>query len=270
MFEGVGTAFLIPPVYILATLWFSNLDLACLGLRRDQRAGRRRRGGRAVDRRRDHHRNQLACRVRLPGPVVATIILLSRRLVDPLPPDPTRPFDAVGAILSAVGMFFVVFGILQAGTQQRALRGMPPARSRVPDRVLPLHPRPGAGGEGAAAVDRAVQEPHLQSRPRHPEHAVAASHGRVVRRLRLPAGGSRLQRDRDGRRLHRRDPRRPGLVLRSAASRQEVRAADADRGRLRRHPGRDRTPARLRPRLVERSLPSCPGFCSSASASARC
>ncbi len=25
VFEGVGTAFLIPPVYILATLWFSNL-----------------------------------------------------------------------------------------------------------------------------------------------------------------------------------------------------------------------------------------------------
>jgi len=42
------------------------------------------------------------------------IILLSRRVVDPLPPDPTRPFDAVGAVLSAVGMFFVVFGILQA------------------------------------------------------------------------------------------------------------------------------------------------------------
>jgi predicted MFS family arabinose efflux permease len=48
--------------------------------------------------------------------VVATIIVLSRRLVDPLPADPTRPFDGVGAILSAVGMFFVVFGILQAGT----------------------------------------------------------------------------------------------------------------------------------------------------------
>ena len=42
------------------------------------------------------------------------ILLLSRRVVDPVPPDPTRPFDAVGAILSAVGMFFVVFGILQA------------------------------------------------------------------------------------------------------------------------------------------------------------
>jgi MFS family permease len=34
--------------------------------------------------------------------------------VDPVAPDPTRPFDTVGAILSAVGMFFVVFGILLA------------------------------------------------------------------------------------------------------------------------------------------------------------
>jgi MFS family permease len=48
--------------------------------------------------------------------VIATIVLLSRRLVDPLPPDPKRPFDAVGAILSGVGMFCLVFGILQAGS----------------------------------------------------------------------------------------------------------------------------------------------------------
>jgi len=46
--------------------------------------------------------------------VVATIVLLSRRIEDPIAPDPTRPFDALGAILSAVGMFFVVLGILQA------------------------------------------------------------------------------------------------------------------------------------------------------------
>jgi Na+/melibiose symporter-like transporter len=46
--------------------------------------------------------------------VVVAIILLSRRMVDPLPADPTRPFDVGGAILSAVGMFFVVLGILQA------------------------------------------------------------------------------------------------------------------------------------------------------------
>ena len=48
--------------------------------------------------------------------MVGAIILLSRRLVDPLEPDPTRPFDAVGAILSGIGMFCVVFGILQAGS----------------------------------------------------------------------------------------------------------------------------------------------------------
>ena len=43
-----------------------------------------------------------------------SIILLSRRIEDPDRADPTRPFDAFGAVLSAVGMFFVVFGILQA------------------------------------------------------------------------------------------------------------------------------------------------------------
>jgi Na+/melibiose symporter-like transporter len=53
--------------------------------------------------------------------VVGTIVLLSRRLVDPLEPDPTRPFDAVGAVLSGVGMFCVVFGILQAGSNNTLL-----------------------------------------------------------------------------------------------------------------------------------------------------
>jgi MFS family permease len=37
-------------------------------------------------------------------------------MVDPLAPDPKRPFDAVGALLSGVGLFCIVFGILQAGT----------------------------------------------------------------------------------------------------------------------------------------------------------
>ena len=46
--------------------------------------------------------------------VIAVILLLARRVVDPVAPDPDRPFDLIGAILSAVGMFFVVFGILLA------------------------------------------------------------------------------------------------------------------------------------------------------------
>jgi len=41
-------------------------------------------------------------------------VVLSRRVDDPLPPDPSAPFDPLGAVLSAVGMFCVVFGILQA------------------------------------------------------------------------------------------------------------------------------------------------------------
>jgi MFS family permease len=46
--------------------------------------------------------------------IIALIVVLSRRVADPVAPDPTRPFDAFGAVLSAVGMFFVVLGILQA------------------------------------------------------------------------------------------------------------------------------------------------------------
>jgi predicted MFS family arabinose efflux permease len=41
-------------------------------------------------------------------------VVLSRRIKDPVPPDPTRPFDTVGAILSAVGLVVLVMGILAA------------------------------------------------------------------------------------------------------------------------------------------------------------
>ena len=116
VFEGVGTALLIPPVYILATLWFNDLTSrawafgAISGLGGVGAAAGPLIGGLIT--------TGISWRAAFvfQAAVVATIILLSRRLVDPLPPDPTRPFDAVGAILSAVGMFCVVFGILQAGT----------------------------------------------------------------------------------------------------------------------------------------------------------
>jgi MFS family permease len=115
--EGVGTALLIPPVYILATLWFSDLTSrawafgAISGLGGIGAAAGPLIGGVIA--------TGISWRAAFvfQALVVATIVVLSRRLVDPLPPDPTRPFDAVGAILSAVGMFFVVFGILQAGTR---------------------------------------------------------------------------------------------------------------------------------------------------------
>ncbi len=43
------------------------------------------------------------------------MIVLSRRIVDPAPPDHSRHFDVVGAALSAAGMFFIVVAILQVG-----------------------------------------------------------------------------------------------------------------------------------------------------------
>ncbi|MGZ4347184.1 MAG: MFS transporter [Gaiellaceae bacterium] len=116
VFEGVGTALLIPPVYILATLWFADVTSRAWafgvisGLGGVGAAAGPLIGGVIT--------TGISWRAAFvfQALVIATILLLSRRLVDPLPADPTRPFDAVGAILSAVGMLFVVFGILQAGS----------------------------------------------------------------------------------------------------------------------------------------------------------
>ena len=67
VFEGVGTALLIPPVYILATVWFDDLTVTGVGVRRDQRAGRHRRRRRPADRRRHHDHDQLAGGIPVPG-----------------------------------------------------------------------------------------------------------------------------------------------------------------------------------------------------------
>jgi Na+/melibiose symporter-like transporter len=48
--------------------------------------------------------------------IIAVIIFLSRRLEDPLPADPTRPFDILGTVLSAVGLILLVSGIMAADT----------------------------------------------------------------------------------------------------------------------------------------------------------
>jgi MFS family permease len=114
VFEGVGTALLIPPVYILTTLAFKDLTsrarafgvisgLGGIGAAAGPLIG-------GVITSAISWRAAFIFQVL----VIALIVLLSRRVVDPLPADPRRPFDTGGAILSAVGMFCVVFGILQA------------------------------------------------------------------------------------------------------------------------------------------------------------
>jgi MFS family permease len=112
--EGVGTALLIPPVYILTTMAFGDLTSRARafgvisGLGGVGAAAGPLIGGLIT--------TGISWRAAFvfQAAVVATIIVLSRRMVDPKAPDPTRPFDVVGAILSAAGMFFVVVGVLQA------------------------------------------------------------------------------------------------------------------------------------------------------------
>ena len=112
--EGVGTALLIPPVYILATIAFTDLTSRAKafgvisGMGGIGAAAGPLIGGLIT--------TAISWRAAFvfQALIVVTIILLSRRMVDPVPPDPTRRFDAVGAVLSAAGMFFLVLGILQA------------------------------------------------------------------------------------------------------------------------------------------------------------
>jgi len=112
--EGVGTALLIPPVYILTTLAFDDLTSRAKAFGRISGMGGI--GAAAGPLIGGVIATTISWRAAFvfQALVVAGIVVLSRRVVDPLPADPKRPFDAVGAVLSAVGLFFVVFGILQA------------------------------------------------------------------------------------------------------------------------------------------------------------
>jgi MFS family permease len=112
--EGVGTALLIPPVYILTTLRFG--DLASRARAFGVISGMGGIGAAAGPLIGGVITAGISWRAAFvfQACVIVAIVLLARRVVDPIAPDPHRPFDAVGAVLSAVGMFFVVFGILQA------------------------------------------------------------------------------------------------------------------------------------------------------------
>ncbi len=112
--EGVGTAMLIPPVYILTTLLFHDTTSRARafgvisGLGGIGAAAGPLLGGLIT--------SAISWRAAFvfQAIVVLAIILLSRRLEDPLPADPTRKPDTLGAVLSAVGLVLVVLGILAA------------------------------------------------------------------------------------------------------------------------------------------------------------
>jgi MFS family permease len=114
--EGVGTALLIPPVYILTTMAFRETTSRARAFGIVSGAGGI--GAAAGPLIGGFIATAISWRAVFvfQAAVVAAIVLLSRRLVDPVAPDPARRFDVIGAVLSGVGMLLVVLAILQAGT----------------------------------------------------------------------------------------------------------------------------------------------------------
>jgi MFS family permease len=122
--EGVGTAMLIPPVYILATLLFTELTSRARAFGAIMAAGGI--GAAAGPLIGGLITSAISWRAAFvfQALVIAVIVLLSRNVKDPLPPDPTRPFDTGGAILSAVGLVLIVMGILAADNDLWLMLGL--------------------------------------------------------------------------------------------------------------------------------------------------
>src|SRR6187402_173429 len=114
IFEGVGTSLLIPPVYILTTILISDMTSRAkafgviTGMGGIGAAAGPLIGGLIT--------TAISWRAAFvfQAVIVAIIVLMSRRIHDPLPADPTRSFDVLGAVLSAVGLVLIVTGILAA------------------------------------------------------------------------------------------------------------------------------------------------------------
>jgi MFS family permease len=114
LFEGVGTALLIPPVYILATMLFSDLTSRARAFGAISAAGGI--GAAAGPLIGGLITTAISWRAAFvfQALIIAVIVLLSRKLEDPVPADPTRRFDVFGAVLSGVGLVLLVSGILLA------------------------------------------------------------------------------------------------------------------------------------------------------------
>ncbi|WP_228718448.1 MFS transporter [Kitasatospora acidiphila] len=96
IFQGVGTALLIPPVYILATLHFPDLTSRARAFGVIMAAGGV--GAAAGPLIGGLITSAISWRAAFvfQALIIALIIALSRTIDDPLPPDPTRAFDVRG------------------------------------------------------------------------------------------------------------------------------------------------------------------------------
>jgi MFS family permease len=116
LLEGIGSALMIPPIYILITVAFDRVETrakyfgvvsgaAGLGAAAGPLIG-----GLVT--------SAISWRASfaLQFIVVALVIVLARKIQDPPRTGAAPHFDLGGAVLSALGLFFVVFGVLQSST----------------------------------------------------------------------------------------------------------------------------------------------------------
>jgi MFS family permease len=114
IFEGVGTALLIPPVYILTTMLFTGTQarakaFGAISAMAGVGAATGPLIGGAIT-------TAISWRVAFvfQALVIVVIVVLARGLIDPRPAQPGRSLDPVGAVLSAVGLVVLVGGIMAA------------------------------------------------------------------------------------------------------------------------------------------------------------
>lgn len=122
--EGVGTALLIPPVYILATLLFTDVVARAKAFGAISAMGGI--GAAAGPLIGGLITSAISWRAAFifQALVIVGILLLARSLPDPLPPDPESRLDIVGALLSAAGLVMVVMGILAADDDPTLMVGL--------------------------------------------------------------------------------------------------------------------------------------------------
>src|SRR3954447_25634047 len=116
LLEGVGSALLIPPIYILVTVYFVDIkDRAKWFGVVSGAAGLGSAAGPLIGGLITSYVSWRASFL-LQVVVVLVIAMLARPLPDPPRHGERQAFDLVGAILSAAGLFLLVFGILQTSS----------------------------------------------------------------------------------------------------------------------------------------------------------
>ncbi|MFB9646134.1 MFS transporter [Microbacterium terregens] len=112
--EGAGTALLIPPVYILVTMYWTGLAARVRAFGIVSAAGGI--GAATGPLIGGWITAALSWRAAFgfQALIIVIILILALRLKDPRPPERNRPYDIVGAILSGLGLIVFVLGILAA------------------------------------------------------------------------------------------------------------------------------------------------------------